>query len=79
MDDVDLVLDFVDEGGVLADLEGTEDNGIGEVTVKVLSWHGPGGGNPAIEVTGSREAVLDWLLRHYTAGDMREALECLSV
>jgi hypothetical protein len=74
-----VILDFVNEGGVLADIEGGEDNGLGEVTCDVRDWHGPGGGNPEVEVTGPRPAVLDWLLRHYTAGDMTEALMYLNM
>ena len=54
----------------LAALEGTHDHGAGPVTVTVLREHGPGGGWPEVKFEGTAPALLAFLLKHYTGGEL---------
>jgi hypothetical protein len=66
-----ITLDFAEsDRTVLAALEGTHDEGYGNVTVTVLQENGPAGGWPEISVSGTAPALLGWLLQHYTAGEL---------
>jgi hypothetical protein len=67
-----LVQDFAygDERGILTALEGEHDHGAGVVKLEVLDEHGPGGGWPVIQLTGTAPALLAFLLRHYTGGQL---------
>jgi hypothetical protein len=55
---------------ILAALEGTHDHGAGPVTVTVLQENGPGGGNPEVKFDGNAPALLAFLLKHYTGGQL---------
>lgn len=55
---------------ILAALEGTHDHGAGPVTVTVLREVGPGGDNPEVEFEGTAPALLAFLLKHYTGGQL---------
>jgi len=65
-------LDFAygDDRSVLTALEGTHDHGAGLVTVTVLIENGPGGGWPMCIVKGTAPALLAFLLKHYTGGQL---------
>ncbi len=72
-----IVRDFasIDENGkwdrsILTALEGTHDHGAGPVTVTVLQARGPGGGNPEVSFEGTAPALLPFLLKHYTGGEL---------
>ncbi len=66
-----LVLDFgADDRSILAALEGAHDHGAGSVTVTVLREVGPGGGNPEVSMEGDAPALLAFLLKHYTGGQL---------
>ena len=59
-----------DERQILTALEGTHDHGAGPVTVTVLREVGPGGGWPECEFKGTAPALLAFLLKHYTGGQL---------
>lgn len=40
-----------------------------KITFKVLTWDGPGGGNPELEFYATREKLVDFLRDCYFAGD----------
>jgi hypothetical protein len=67
-----LVQDFAygDERGILTALEGEHDHGAGPVTVTVLREVGPGGGWPEVSLEGTAPALLAFLLKHYTGGQL---------
>jgi hypothetical protein len=65
-----LVADFGAKREVLTALEGTHDHGAGPVTVTVLREVGPGGGWPEVSFEGTAPALLAFLLKHYTGGQL---------
>lgn len=40
-----------------------------EIEMRVLQEHGPGGGNPEVEYTGSRQALEGMIDDHWAGGD----------
>lgn len=51
---------------------------LGRLTTELVEAHGPAGGNPIYAFTGSEAALLVWLLKEYTFGDVDEALHYLT-
>lgn len=77
MSDVTLQLDVVGADDGPWELDATRH--LGTVMLEVVDPHGPGGGNPVVNVSGPEAAVMAWLLLEYVAGDnaVAEALELL--
>ena len=63
MDSITLELDCVEPVEGPWELAGMA--GMGAVVVEITNPCGPAGGNPVITVTGSRAAVIMWLLYEY--------------
>lgn len=40
-----------------------------KITFKVLTWDGPGGGNPEVEFYATREKLINMLREQYCGGD----------
>jgi len=69
--EIALYADFAAEPrSVLTELEGTHDHGAGPVTVTVVNETGPGGGWPEVKLEGTAPALLAFLLKHYTGGEL---------
>lgn len=47
------------------------------VTLTVVALHGPGGGNPAVDVVAARADLALWLLEEFVDWDGRECRELL--
>jgi hypothetical protein len=39
------------------------------IDFEVVNPFGPGGGNPIVRLTGTKEALADWLRENYESGD----------
>jgi hypothetical protein len=77
MEKLTLRLDIVDSNGDgLVDLIG--DWSQRQVAITVVDPHGPGGGNPVVDVEGTAPRLLEWLLTEYVADDLDVALELLA-
>jgi hypothetical protein len=60
------------------ELVGTADTELGPITLELVEEHGPAGGNPILGLTGEPGALLVWLLREYTSGNLADALYFLT-
>lgn len=68
MTKITLMLDIVDnDGDGLAGL--IADGAQRQVAITVVDPHGPGAGNPTVQVTATRADLALWLLEAYTAWD----------
>lgn len=67
-------LDVTDAESLVAYGADTE---LGHLTFALVSESGPAGGNPVVSVTGEGEALLFWLLRDYTDGNLNNAMHYL--